>query len=71
MSKPITVSILLMLIFLADLLSIQQTINFWAKSDLSDNGVSFVFILIAQATVAVALLACGAFIFYKSLSKKA
>lgn len=71
MSKPITVSILLFLIFLADLLSIQQTINFWEKSNLSGDGVSVVFILIAQVTVAVALLACGIFIFYKTLAKKA
>lgn len=70
MSKPITVSILLMLIFLADILSIQQTISFWEKSELSSNGISFVFILIAQATVAVVLLACAGFIFYKSLAEK-
>lgn len=70
MSKPITVSILLLLIFLADLLSIQQTINFWEKSDLSGNGISFVFILIAQATIAIVLLACAGFIFYKSFAEK-
>lgn len=70
MSKPITVSILLLLIFLADLLSIQQTFEFWQRSNLSDDGFSFVFILIAQGSVALALLACGAFIFYKELTGK-
>ena len=67
MSKPFTVSILLILIFLADLLSIRQTISFWQKSDLSNDGISFVFTLIAQSVVAVSLLACGAFIFYRTV----
>lgn len=70
MSKPVTVSILLILIFVADLLSIQQTINFWQKSNLSNDSISFVFILIAQAAVALALLACAGFIFYKSFAEK-
>ena len=70
MSKPITVSILLILIFFADLLSIQQTYRFWQSNNISNDGVSFVFILIAQIAVAAALLSCGGFIFYKSLGGK-
>lgn len=70
MSKAVTVSILLFLIFFADLLSIQQTLNFWQKNNFAGDEFSIVFILIAQTLVAVALLACAGFIFYKSFSEK-
>lgn len=70
MSRQITVTLLLILVFFADALSIQQTFRFWQNNTISNDGVSFVFILVAQITVAAALLSCGGFIFYKTFSGK-
>ncbi len=70
MSKPVTVSILLTLIFFADLLSIQKTIYYWQNNNSYTEGFSFVPLLAAQISVAFALLSCGIFILYKTFMSK-
>jgi hypothetical protein len=70
MSRQITVTLLLILAFFADVLSIQQTFRFWQNNTISNDGVSFLLLLLTQIVVAVALLSCGVFVFYKSFSKK-
>ena len=70
MSKPITVSILLMLILFADLLSVQKTIYYWQNNNLYNEGFSVVPLLVAQLSVAVVLLSCGIFILYKTFVNK-